>query len=63
MLDITQTLYELSTFHENLEARSAPVPVYFNYSTGANDYTKKKQQVCSCYSIAKTLLPATSFDG
>lgn len=62
MLGLTKVLYELSTFHENLEARSAPVPVYFNYSKGASDYAKKKQQVCSCYSISKTLLPATSFD-
>ena len=53
MLDITKTLYELSTFHENLEARSAPVPVYFNCSIGANDYAKKKQQVCNCFIIAK----------
>jgi hypothetical protein len=26
MLDLTKLLYALSTFHENLLARSAPVP-------------------------------------
>ena len=53
MLDLTKLLYALSTFHENLLARSAPVPGYFNYSKGANDYAEKKQQICNCFIIAK----------
>lgn len=43
--NMTQILYDLSTFHDKMNLNyHAPIPEYFSFSNGANDYNKKHQK-------------------
>ena len=43
--DIVKLLYSLSTFWDNFSSRGHPLPHYFEFSSGANNYTLQKKKV------------------